>query len=184
MAKTRAEIQKAYRERKKLCLGNKCYIKRDQRVKKYCQPFSSLTDTEKQIRREVNRRCNIKFRQRKREREELEKAEHNLSTTESGNSHITKKRGRPKATPAFIVNLPFRRRRGALANAKKTIEALKTENENLQRKVWRTEKRYRRQELSTGSSNESPSSSISHRPEEMRNEGLTPPPPPPEGIHL
>ena len=71
-----------------------------------------------------------------------------------------------------------------LAYAKKTIEALKTENENLQRKVWRTEKRYRRQELSTGSSNETPSSSISHRPEtpsprkvvdsEMRNEGLTP----------
>jgi len=65
MGKTQAEIQKAYRERKKLKEGSKYLEKESQRVKAYYVPTANLKRKDAKERREKTRQYVNKYRQKK-----------------------------------------------------------------------------------------------------------------------
>lgn len=65
MAKSRAEIQKAYRERKKAREGQTYKDKETARVKKYYKPTVSLTKTQLNDRRRRTRRAMRRLRQKR-----------------------------------------------------------------------------------------------------------------------
>lgn len=64
MAKSRGEIQKAYRERKKAKEGSKYLKKETERVKRYYKPTTEITPAKLKIRRQRVRDCMRKMRQK------------------------------------------------------------------------------------------------------------------------
>lgn len=64
MPKSRGEIQKAYRERKKAKEGSKYLKKETERVKRYYKPTTEITPAKLKIRRQRVRDCMRKMRQK------------------------------------------------------------------------------------------------------------------------
>ena len=64
MAKSRGEIQKAYREHKKAKEGSKPLKKETERVKRYYKPTTEITPAKLKIRRQRVRDCMRKMRQK------------------------------------------------------------------------------------------------------------------------
>ncbi|KAK6175921.1 hypothetical protein SNE40_014296 [Patella caerulea] len=83
MAKTRAEIQKAYRERKKLREGDKYLKKETCRVMKYYNPSSSLAETDRKKRNKIAAIRNRRHRLLVKDREQKQ-GEDSEDLTESG----------------------------------------------------------------------------------------------------
>lgn len=142
MGKSKAEIQREYRERKKLQEGEG-YLKRERaRVKGYYVPIAEQSKKKANERRKKVREAVRKHR---------EKMKMELSQESIQDSEITSTT-EASSTTSMIVKLPAidlrnrtrRRVSRATAKCRRTIEKLNEENRNLSRRVKTISKRYQR----------------------------------------
>ncbi|XP_063953700.1 uncharacterized protein LOC135153666 [Lytechinus pictus] len=170
MAKTRAEIQAAYRERKRKIIGERAYLEHERRrVKKYYIPVEKLTKTQlKERRQTVNKRVK---KHRKRVAEVLSKirkdsdnrnavdvadnADGNRSaldeSADSALSDVSFDRPTTRSSASLVVKLPFalrksrrKRRSKCLDKAHKRIESLTHQLKAATKTNKRVQKRYER----------------------------------------
>ena len=134
MAKTRAEIQKAYRERRKRKEGEKYLKKECDRVMKYCTPARELGKSELKKRNEANKARNRVSRLKK-------KVSSAPENTKSSNLIVK--------LPALSKNAQHKKSK-ALSHALLQIKKLKAQNKTLKQK-YKTElkrrKRARKREI-------------------------------------
>ncbi|KAK6184558.1 hypothetical protein SNE40_007008 [Patella caerulea] len=135
MAKARAKIQKAYRERKKLREGDKYLKKETCRVMKYYNPSSSLAETDRKKRNKIAAIRNRRHRLLVKDREQ-EQGEDSEDLTESGCD-----------SSRLIVKLPVnqttsrkRRTAKALERAKSRFKRAEKKIENLNKKCKKNQK--------------------------------------------
>lgn len=182
MGKSKAEIQREYRERKKLQEGEG-YLKRERaRVKGYYVPIAEQSKKKANERRKKVREAVRKHR---------EKLKMELSQESIQDSEITSTT-EASSTTSMIVKLPAidlrnrtrRRVSRATAKCRRTIEKLNEENRNLSRRVKTISKRYQRL-LSKTKAPIQPENSVKSNEKavltprkrtstEIREEGLTP----------
>lgn len=180
MGKSKAEIQRAYRERKKLREGEDYFRKEKARVKGYYVPIAERSKKKAKERQKKVREAVRKHRENKKLKLIIE----SLQDPEVTSTTVT-------STTSMIVKLPgidqrnCTRRRISRATAKcRTIEKLNEENRNLNRRVKTISKQYQRLltkiknakteesvNLATGKRILSPRKRTST---EIREEGLTP----------
>lgn len=180
MGKSKAEIQRAYRERKKLREGEDYFRKERARVKGYYVPIAERSKKKANERQKKVREAVRKHRENKKLKLIIE----SLQDPEVTSTTVT-------STTSMIVKLPgidqrnCTRRRISRATAKcRTIEKLNEENRNLNRTVKTISKQYQRLltkiknakteesvNLATGKRILSPRKRTST---EIREEGLTP----------
>ena len=128
--KTRSAIQRAYRERKKL-EDDKTYLQRERdRKRKAYIPTALLTESEKAKRRKSNREKAKHFRERR--------TQSKLPQTSTRDANQPEKmivKMDFKATKTVLTARRKRISRG-VAKAHKKIKSLQEENVQLQRKTW------------------------------------------------
>lgn len=141
MGKSKAEIQRAYRERKKLQEGEDYFRKERARVKGYYVPIAEQSKKKANDRRKKVREAVRKHRENKKLKLNIE----SLQDPEVTSTTVT-------STTSMIVKLPGidqrnrtrRRISRATAKCRRTIEKLNEENRNLNRRVKTISKRYQR----------------------------------------
>lgn len=181
MGKSKAEIQRAYRERKKLREGEDYFRKERARVKGYYVPIAEQSKKKANDRRKKVREAVRKHRENKKLKlniESLQDPEVTSTTVTSTNSMIVKLPGIDQR------NRTRRRISRATAKCRRTIEKLNEENRNLNRRVKTISKRYQR--LLTKTKNAKTEESVNlatgkqvltprkRTSTEIREEGLTP----------
>lgn len=146
MAKTRAEIQRAYRERKKAANKDAWLQKERSRINKYYIPADKLTRKERSQRNQKNKIRNRKSRDRKKQIMRAlirRESDNEIETQESGYSSLNEASG---SSNRLIVQLPSVRaaaranggkkaRARALARAHKSISLLQKQKANLEKKL-------------------------------------------------
>lgn len=148
MVLSRAEIQKRYRERKKVKEGEKFLAKERARQKKYFVPIASLSKQDKEKRRQSVRERVQKYRKKKKE----EKAQ-NIEVDDD--SDILETSGyeslQSENLERLVVKLPCARKNGprkrisrALSKANYNLKNLKNENEMLRKKLKSTQRKMQR----------------------------------------
>ena len=116
MGKSRAEIQRAYRQRLKE-KNNEEYLRKErERMRRNYVPSSELSENDKNRRNQLNREKLRKFYQRKREARQRATAHEETSGYETGNREI-EERGRLRVKVPF----PSNRRKGALIRWKREL---------------------------------------------------------------
>ena len=168
MGKSRAEIQKAYRERKKAKLGSVYLEKEVQRVQKYYKPTCSLRQSELQDRRERVRESVRKHR------------EHAKNSGLSATSSATPEETAPIIKFAFN-DKSFKRRMRELRQARKKINDLEKRLSVAERKKDQLRKRIERSgkesNIPTLAASEASSEEMTPRTRtnvQIRSAGLTP----------
>jgi len=153
MGKTQAEIQKAYRERKKLKEGSKYLEKESQRVKAYYVPTANLKRKDAKERREKTRQYVNKYRQKKKTQvENSQTCEPVASSNKLQDSNVSSSTEISGTTGPLIVKLPAfdqkKRTRTriskATAKSRREIRKLEEDKTTLNRKYKRIAKRYER----------------------------------------
>jgi hypothetical protein len=182
MGKSKAEIQREYRERKKLQEGEN-YLKRERaRVKGYYVPIAE---------RPKKKANEIRKKVREAVRKHRKKLKLELSQASIQDSEITSST-EASSTSSMVVKLPAidlrnrtrRRVSRATAKCRRTIEKLNEENRNLGRRVKTISKRYQRllsrtkATMQAGDSEKSNAQPVltprKRTSTEIREEGLTP----------
>lgn len=154
MALTRAEIQRNYRQRKKEKEGEKYLEKERQRQRRNYIPVALLSSSaQKKRNRKINERVR-KHRKNKKERQEIplqeDDAVENLpesSGYESMSASVSNERELLQVRLPILSarrNGPKKRLSKALSKAHREIKKLKSENDNLQRKVKTIQRRVQR----------------------------------------
>lgn len=136
MAKTRAEIQKAYRQRKKAKEGGRYKQREVKRVQKYYRSTADLSKSELQERRQAIRQSVAKHREAKRR---MSSNESSSNGSIQSSSKVSKRR--------LVISLDFnkpRKRSRALKKAKKEISSLEQRVRNLEKSNQRMRKRNQR----------------------------------------
>ena len=130
MGKTRAEIQKEYRERQK-AKNKEEYLKkeRDRRKKNYV-PSGELTDKERLERNKKNREVLRRYYQREKDKRQTT-VETETSGYESGEPQTSRSRDRSPSQLRIRLDFP-RKRNSALKRWKKEISIANTRIKNLQ----------------------------------------------------
>lgn len=150
MVLSRAEIQKRYRERKKVKEGEQFLAKERARQKKYFVPIASLSRRDKEKRRQSVRERVQKYRKKKKE----EKAQ-NIDSEVDDDSDILETSGyeslQSENLERLVVKLPCARKNGprkrisrALSKANYNLKNLKNENEMLRKKLKSTQRKMQR----------------------------------------
>ena len=146
MPLSRAEIQKNYRERKKLKEGDKYLAKERARQKRNYVPVSSLSESSRK-----KRNKNIKERVRKHRSKQKEIERRDSITSDLGETSGYETNSTAHDDSMLIVKLPSARRNGphkrisrALSSAHRNIKKLKIENDILRRKVKSTHRQVQR----------------------------------------
>ena len=164
MGKTRAEIQRAYRQRKREREGDSYLEKERQRVKKYYVPIDERSKKEQKARRDKVRKFVQEHRIRKRiEKAQAETTHHEIEmdddVDENGVSSTT-------STPKLVVKLPKidskertrKRVSRAVAKQHRQIQQLKQKNIDLQKSYKRVSKKFeclaKREKAAIGSQEE------------------------------
>lgn len=135
MAKTRAEIQKAYRQRKKAKEGGRYKQREVKQVQKYYRSTADLSKSELQERRQAIRESVAKHREAKRR---MSSNESSSNGSIQSSSKVSKRR--------LVISLDFnkpRKRSRTLKNAKKEI-SLQQRVRNLEKSNQRMRKRNQR----------------------------------------
>lgn len=195
MGKSRAEIQRSYRQRKKLKEGKKYLEKESERVKKYYKPTTELTPQALKKRRARIRKCMERSRK---EMKEKEKSNHDSMELEIENSvlpqiNLEDESGPCDSTtpstsrgncPLLRVRMNFKKKQSsggkALKTAKAKIKRLETKVKTMTKYNDRLRKRLVRAKLKTDSKkSDKNNSNIPLTPrslskKELRNEGLSP----------
>ena len=154
MAKSKAEIQKAYRERKKLAEGERYLEKERQRRRRYYVPRSQMNETQlKEVRRRNNEDVKKNYRKKKQEAQEAREAQAAQNAHHADNEDDLSS-GHDTAS-SLIVKMDFTQKRsnkGArkrisreLNRAKYNVKKLTAQNANLTRKYKTILRRYQRQ---------------------------------------
>lgn len=157
MTKTRAEIQKAYRERKKAKEGEDYLRKERERRMKYYIPSSELSNAARKKRNEANRLALKRYRMRR----SLERQQANLSNetvnTSGYDTGVEINPGPSTSTP-LRVKMDFsslarssggrKRVSNALGRARKEISILKECQKNMTRKYKTLQRQVQRQRKS------------------------------------
>lgn len=166
MGKSRAEIQRAYRQRKREAEGEIFLDKERKRTRKYYVPISERSKSDQKARREKVRKNVQQFRLRKRlaklqeeqrticQRTEcMETDENGVSSTTHGTKECEHQSNKtPTVNEPLIVKLPGfqakqrsrRRVSRALSKKSREMEKLKATNKQLQTKIKTVSKRYER----------------------------------------
>lgn len=170
MAKTRAEIQKSYRERLK-AKNNEEYLKKErERRRKNYVPSSQLTRRER-IRRNVKLNEAVKRHRRRKKEAIAELLQQNVPEVEStsGYDSLDTQTADPRSpdhsSPRLVVQMAFPNRRNgprkrvakALANKSREVSTLKQELEKLKTKHKTTQRRLLRLRRKISSSQQGPS---------------------------
>lgn len=185
MGKTQAEIQRAYRERKKLKEGTKYLDRESKRVLGYYKPVTDLSKKKANERRQRIRENVRKHRQKKKEQtaapllEEPQNGEVGDSNIQV--SDVSSSTDRPCYSP-LIVKLPSleskkrtrKRISRSTSKSRRVIKKLEEENKNLQRKYKKVSKRYERLSKKTKVDNSTQRASTSHDDPENQRENMTP----------
>ncbi|XP_063953816.1 uncharacterized protein LOC135153700 [Lytechinus pictus] len=145
MGKTRAEIQKAYRERKKN--SDPMFLAKERKRQiNYRVPVSDQkTSALKKIRKK-NRMYQRKFRQRKKDNEQPP----GNGTSPSSKPAVLAERRNSRSTSPLLVQFSFpkkntaRKRSKALRSANNKIKELETKNKKLNKEVKKVQKRIQR----------------------------------------
>ncbi|XP_060564869.1 uncharacterized protein LOC132724071 [Ruditapes philippinarum] len=202
MGKSRAEIQRAYRERKKASEGEKYFEKERKRTRSYYVPTVKRSKKDLATRREKVRKNVQKYRQRMKELETQEQINQSACMQEDDKLIVDDENGVSWSTPnpKIVVKLPFfdprqrtrRRISRVVSKQNREIEKLKFQNESLQKRYKTVSKRYQRLKKKTddqptpsscnSSVNENEMMPISPRQstprkrvaEELREAGVTP----------
>lgn len=165
--KSRAEIQKAYRERKKLESNGEAFMEKERERKRKAYVKVSELDTSalKRRRMEVNGRVR-RFREKK-QREKLTMEENKMGRTRAS------KKVSPAKSPRLLVKFDFsrksrksqggkKRESRALSKARRKIQHLEEKNKQQLAKLWKLQKRLQRSEKASNEKSLSqPSSSSS-----------------------
>ena len=142
--KPRNEIQRSYREKKKLENRDAFLEKERNRKRKSYIPISLLTEPEQAKRRKENREKSMRFR---------EKSRINKENLESPSTAGSENNVDNDNTPRLIVKLDFKKGKKTssrkrisrgVAKAHKKIKSLQETNVKLQRKTWSLQKRIQR----------------------------------------
>ena len=142
--KPRNEIQRSYREKKKLENRDAFLEKERNRKRKSYIPISLLTEPEQAKRRKENREKSMRFR---------EKSRINKENLESPSTAGSENNVDNDNTPRLIVKLDFKKGKKTssrkrisrgVAKAYKKIKSLQETNVKLQRKTWSLQKRIQR----------------------------------------
>ena len=172
MGKTPAEIQRAYRERKKLKEGSTYLEKESKRVLGYYKPIAEVTKKEANSRREKTRKYVQKHRQKKKTAAHNKEEAKNLgdTSTEIQNTEVSSSSSPVSNNGTLIVRMPSfdpkKRTRKRISRstsaARRKIAKLEEENINLNRKYKTVSKRYERLKNKTESKEQEPSTSKSN----------------------
>lgn len=154
MGKSRADIQKAYRQRLKERLGEEYNRKERDRMRKNYIPTQQLSDRKRKKRNEANKIRNQRSRQRKRDiiqqlnysiESDNTSGYHSNNIEEPSPNEPSTSRSQTMVVKLLVVAIPNRRRRlRALVKANKTIKQLKDEQRNLKRKLANKKKQLQR----------------------------------------
>jgi hypothetical protein len=202
MSKSPAEIQRAYRERKKTSEGEKYFEKERKRTRSYYVPTVKRSKKDLATRREKVRKNVQKYRQRMKELKTQEQINQSTCMQEDEIMIVDDANSVSSSTPNpnIVVKLPFfdprqrirRRVSRVVSKQNQEIEKLKFQNESLQKKYKIVSKRYQRLKKKTddqptpsscnSSVNENEIMPISPRQstprkrvaEELREAGVTP----------
>ena len=130
MGKSRAEIQKAYRQRLKE-KNNAEYLQRERdRMRRNYIPSDSLSENDKNKRNEKNRKKLREFYKRKRQqRVAIQEREPDTSGYESGQAGPSEERGRM----IVRMNFPNNRRKGALKRWKRELSEANSQIRELEK---------------------------------------------------
>ena len=190
MAKSRAEIQKAYRERRKAASGE--FLKKDRARKKATYvPTALVSVAEKKKRREIAKQGMAKLRKCRRIISRVD-----LGESATGNASIPTEDGPCDSTTLpetpLIIRMNFNntspydgtprtatrsRTSRAVSKARREIKRLEKENVTLQRKLWAIKKRAERQTKKSTKGrnvNNAAPTPVKKADEQLRSEGLTP----------
>ena len=189
MGKSRAEVQRAYRERKKAKEGELYLTKERQRVKKYYVPTNSLPKKNLKERREKIRDCMRQKRMKESNNLLIENNDEN-NENKAGKSSAYQTRSKPQLKAPLLVKMDFKakqernkiqtrkRTSRSLSNANYKLMKLKQEIQDLKRQNWKVKKRLQRKEHKRSHSQQTPENSTSSpmrkANEELRNANLTP----------
>ena len=142
MAKTRAQIHKEFRERKK-ATGGKTYLEMESaRVKEYYVPSTQLSKKKLLKRREDTRRRVQRHREKKAQRESLDAEDSPESLGSIKNSERPSTSGN-QLTVRLRFNGPHKKKKnnaGIAQTLKKKLRELETKNKELTRSNWRLAK--------------------------------------------
>ncbi|VDI22192.1 Hypothetical predicted protein [Mytilus galloprovincialis] len=155
MPMTKAEKQKAYRDRKKQQEGESYLEKERQRTKAYYVPIAERSKTDQEKRRKKVRKLVQKHRERNRqstiEPSTSQPSQQVESTSQEQEQVVSSSTDNPISTP-LVVRLPCQNPKNRtrkrisrqVAKCNREIERLKGENINTQRKYKTVSKRYER----------------------------------------
>ncbi|XP_071138720.1 splicing regulatory glutamine/lysine-rich protein 1-like [Mytilus edulis] len=155
MPMTKAEKQKAYRDRKKQQEGESYLEKERQRTKAYYVPIADRSKTDQEKRRKKVRKLVQKHRERNRqstiEPSTSQPSQQVESTSQEQEQVVSSSTDNPISTP-LVVRLPCQNPKNRtrkrisrqVAKCNREIERLKGENINTQRKYKTVSKRYER----------------------------------------
>ena len=190
MGKTQAEIQKAYRERKKLKEGVEYLDRETKRVMKYYTPVSDVSKKKANERRKRNRE-NVKRHRQKKKQEKEAAASATLpeedDNREVGGSNIQESEVSSSTDDRachsrLIVKLPSleskkrsrKRISRSTSKSRRVIKKLEEENKNLERKYKKVSKRYERLSKKTTVDSSPSQASTSKDSPDNRRENMTP----------
>ena len=166
MAKSRAEIQRQYRERKKQL--NSTFLENERkRQKQYRIPAAIMKPKERKKKNEAEKRYCAKYRARRKERKrqlqcEMIKSSGQVQvkscdvTSSTDHENVSKtpstRSSSSVSSGELLVRFDFERkrssskkkRRTSLSAARLEVKALKQDNERLQKQTWKYKKRYQR----------------------------------------
>ncbi|XP_070579275.1 uncharacterized protein [Ptychodera flava] len=169
MPKSRAEIQRAYRERKKEKEGDAYLAKERERRRRNYIPSSQLNRVQRIRRNEQNRMRLRKHRDKKRQMLEALAEERQSDSPVESSGYETRGEGSSSQTTPLVVKLPFprlsgrrlgpkRRTQRALASAYRKISKLEGKYTQLQRNHEAVKKRLERLKKKTAMTANSPRS--------------------------
>ena len=184
MPKSRAEIQKAYRERQKQKEGRD-YVERERtRKRKAYIPAANLDDNALKKRRLDQKARVEKYRKEQKEKQcAIERAAEASSTQKRQTRSASKE---AEKVPHLMVKFNFNKAKKAsatrkrvsraLSKAHREIEKLEERNKKLQNKTWKLQKRIQRSGSSKGKEKGKPSANTprSRSRAELREAGLSP----------
>ncbi|XP_053373914.1 luc7-like protein 3 [Mercenaria mercenaria] len=146
MGKSRAQIQKEYRDRKKAKLGEEYMQKERERVRKYYIPAKELSNKKRKERNEKMKIKNRRSRARARERLERLRVRESIDDGPSDSGYGSGYPSTSRQSEPMIVRLPAinvlsrakggkRKQARALARAHKSINVLERKKNELERKL-------------------------------------------------